>query len=193
MRTVISVIGAIVDEYFDGMLTFCEVEDEEKLSDLATGFDAFTEDAVVGCVGAIDGLAIRIEGPSEKDCSNPRTYFNRKHFFSVNLQAMCDSKRRFRWMSFMCPGSTHDATAFACSGFEKQTEALVALGCWIAADDAYPVSEHFITPFPGIGIPEDEDNFNFYQSRLQIVIECAFGMLVRRYQYPPCMHVCLTP
>merc|ERR1712093_657411 len=108
-------------------------------------------------------------------------YFNRKHFFSVNLQAMCDAKRRFRWGSIKCAGSAHDATAWATSGIGDVLQKLEELGFWIAGDDAYPLSEYVITPFPGQGIPKYEDNFNFYQSRLRINIECAFGMLVRRW------------
>merc|ERR1711975_85205 len=96
-------------------------------------------------------------------------------------QAMCDSKRRFVWANIKCPGSAHDATAWSCSGFSLMAEKLAELGFWIAGDDAYPLSEWLITPFPGKGLPDYECNFNFYQSRLRISIECAFGMLNRRW------------
>ena len=198
----------------DGMLSYAALEDTEALRELAAGFNCLTSNTVVGCVGAcsfilrslsnapsgaVDGLAIRIKGPTQKDCTNPHTYYNRKHFFSVNLQAMCDSKRRFVWDNMKCPGSAHDATAWSCSGFSLMAEKLAELGFWIAGDDAYPLSEWLITPFPGKGLPAYECNFNFYQSRLRISIgeprvtatmlmltlavfaECAFGMLNRRY------------
>ena len=38
------------------------------------------------CVGAIDGTHIPIITPKE----NPEDYFNRKHFYSINVQAICD-------------------------------------------------------------------------------------------------------
>ena len=147
--------------------------------------------------GAVDGLAVRIRGPSRDECENPASYFNRKGFFSVNLQAICDRKRRFRLASIKCCGSTHDSTAWACSEISTIAAKLAKLGLWIAGDDAYPLSEWLITPYPGKGIPDEEDNFNFYQSSIRINIgessptmpimtsplaaECAFGMLIRRW------------
>merc|ERR1711977_241951 len=124
-----------------------------------------------------DGLAIKIKGPSSSECENPRSYFNRKQYFSVNLQAICDSKKRFKLASILCPGATHDATAWAASQFSSAIAVLEGMGFYIVGDDAYPPSEYMITPYSGSGLSEDKDNFNFYQSRLRINIECAFGML----------------
>ena len=53
-----------------------------------------TNGAVRGCVGAIDGVAIRIRRPLSSDSGlfgrvdNPALYFNRKGFYSVNMQAV---------------------------------------------------------------------------------------------------------
>lgn len=180
------VIDALLAEYYDEMLCFEELNDEEALQDIQAGFDALTNNTVVGCIGAVDGMAVRIRGPKASECTNPATYFNRKHFFSVNLQAMCDSQRRFRWASIKCAGSSHDATAWGASGFDMVAKALQKLDLWIAGDDAYPLSEYLITPFPGKGLDSYQDNFNFFQSRLRITIECAFGELNRRCQCDYC-------
>lgn len=67
------------------------------------------------------------------------------------------------------------------------------LGFWLAADDAYEQSNFMLTPYSVTSLlkhlseleKQEEllarDGFNFWQSSLRIVIECAFGMLVRRW------------
>ena len=39
------------------------------------------------CVAAVDGIAIRICEPARGKVPNPSTYYNRKGFFSDNVQA----------------------------------------------------------------------------------------------------------
>jgi hypothetical protein len=53
---------------------------------------------------------------------------------------------------------------------------------WIAGDDAYPSSEYLLSPYSSNAIRGDafKDNFNFYQSRCRINVECAFGILVEK-------------
>ena len=68
-----------------------------------------------GHVMAIDGLAIRIQTPHNTETGNVMSYKNRKGFLSVNMQAGCDSSLKFRFVSIMTAGSTHDNTAFLVS------------------------------------------------------------------------------
>jgi len=44
-----------------------------------------------GVVGAIDGSHIPIKAPTKY----PADYFNRKHFYSIVLQAVCDHDGKF--------------------------------------------------------------------------------------------------
>jgi len=67
------------------------------------------------------------------------------------------------------------------------------LGFWLAGDDAYEQSNFMLTPFSTSAalknMTTDErkvemnkrDGYNFWQSSLRICIECAFGMLIRRF------------
>ena len=95
---------------------------------------------------------------------------------------MCDADRRITFASIKCPGSTHDSVAWAMTSLADEL-AGGALGgkYWIAADDAYPVSEYIITPFPGRKVTGARDTFNFFVSKLRCNIECAFRMLFWRY------------
>jgi hypothetical protein len=77
---------------------------------------------VRGCVGAIDGMAVKIAKPRPKDTPAPRHYFNRKGFFAVVLQAVCDGNRKFLWASSKGVGSTHDSTCYGISNLCRSVE-----------------------------------------------------------------------
>jgi DDE superfamily endonuclease len=66
-----------------------------------------------GCVGALDGIAIKIFEPSAADAANPATYYNRKGFFGLCVQAVCDFDYTFTFVSALCPGSTHGSVVRA--------------------------------------------------------------------------------
>jgi hypothetical protein len=135
-----------------------------------------------GCCGAIDGLAVRISEPRSAEIPNPSSYYNRKGFFAVVVQAMCDASYRFTFVSAISPGSTHDSAAFAMSSlFEKLREGALPPGYWIAGDEAYVCRDGIITPYSGRRLTVAKDCFNYWQSSARIVIEQAFGILVARW------------
>ena len=89
--------------------------DEQAMESLARSMFVRSKQSMAGCVGALDGMAVKINRPTLRDCPNPLLYRNRKQFYSINLQAMCDGNRKFLWWSMMAVGSTHDSLAFAMS------------------------------------------------------------------------------
>ena len=66
-----------------------------------SSFQCFFE----GCVGAVDGLIIKIRQPRyPSETLNPGRFFvARKHCFGLNLQAVCDSKYRFTFAEVCAP------------------------------------------------------------------------------------------
>ena len=87
--------------------------------EIQADFDAQGVDVLTGCVGALDGIAIKIERPSLNDVKNPKQFYNRKGFHALVLQAVCDQKRRFLFASAKHPGATHDSRAFKASSLYK--------------------------------------------------------------------------
>lgn len=81
------------------------------------------------------------------------------------------------------PGSTHDSSSFNSSEFAQKIDEYVPEPYWIAGDDAYGCTEKLLTPYPGShDFQSVKDTFNFYHSGCnRIFIECAFGILVRRW------------
>jgi hypothetical protein len=91
-----------------------------------------------GCMLVLDGYAVRVRAPTNKDVPNPASYKNRKSFWSINLQAMTDGVQKFRWLDMTTPGSTHDSTAFFST---KKGRSLAGLG---AEEDGSDVSTFVI-------------------------------------------------
>ncbi len=75
--------------------------DEVELRKLADGFlkSRRKPNPLYGCIGAIDGIAIKIFKP--RDEYVPRKVFCRKGFYSLPVQAVVDSSYKFLYMSAM--------------------------------------------------------------------------------------------
>lgn len=59
-------------------------------------------------IGCIDGTHIRIDRPKE----SAESYYNRKDFFSIQMQIVCNHKRKIIDVFIGFPGSVHDARIF---------------------------------------------------------------------------------
>ena len=158
------------------------LNDLDALEELSEGFSDLNKGSLVGCVGAIDGIAIRINKPSLWDTVFPKQFMNRKSFFSINCQAICDSQLRFTWASLKSPGGTHDSLAWRCTDlYAKLNDNALPSPYFLVGDDAYGCKNWMITPFPSRGLTQAKSDFNFYQSKTRITIERAFGVLVSRW------------
>lgn len=134
-----------------------------------------------GCVGALDGIAIKIKKPA--DTLRPKEYFCRKHFFALPVQALVNAKYQFIDYSARTVGSTHDSLSHAVSGLGRYLErGELLVEFWLVGDDAYVCTEFLITPVPAAEADEHEDAFNFFHSSMRMHVEQAFGMLVARWR-----------
>ncbi|KAL4127339.1 hypothetical protein QTP88_011514 [Uroleucon formosanum] len=102
-------------------------------------------------IGAIDGSHIHIDKPS----SDPDSYYNRKKFFSIHMQAVCDHKNKIRSVFIGFPGSVHDARVFRRSPLAANLETL-----W----------------------SRRQINFNRTLSSYWYVIEHCFGLLKQKFR-----------
>jgi hypothetical protein len=88
-------------------------KDHHGLRQISDGFASFSNGIFEGIIGALDGIAIRITCPKESEgIRNAGSYWTRKQFYALNVQAICDSKKRFTWVSTGHQGSMHDSMAF---------------------------------------------------------------------------------
>ncbi|KAI2496037.1 nuclease [Fragilaria crotonensis] len=141
------------DMFLDAVLN-CKALDnvfpdtDEDLKSTALKFaNNSSERVMIGCVGAIDGLFVKICCPSMKECGyNPQAYFS-GHYMAhgLNIQAVCDSDRRFTFFGVVAPGKTSDQLAFERTLLHKRVMEL-PMGMYLVGDAAYQVSDVVLVP-----------------------------------------------
>ena len=140
------------------------------------------------CVGCIDGMLLWTEKPFQKHCEkvgvdSGKFYCGRKGKFGLNMQGVCDARRRFTYISVQHPASASDYLAFVTSSlYQKLTEGTgLPDGYCLYGDNAYVNETYMAVPFPNTS-SGPKDAYNYYQSQVRINIECAFGVLTNRWR-----------
>jgi len=64
----------------------------EEVREISNGFRRICRD-IAFCGGALDGTNIQFEAPDKK--YRPQYYIDRKRNYSINTQAICDTRHRF--------------------------------------------------------------------------------------------------
>ena len=152
--------------------------DVAKLKVLEAEFRAASRQGVwSGQVGALDGVHFPMQAPTEADVDDPAKYYvTRKGEYALLCMAVCDYARRFTFFDISQTPTTHDSLAWAASELGKAvTAGKLPLPFFINADAAFAVSPSIITP-SGV-----DDAFDFEQSSNRMPIECAFGILIKRF------------
>ena len=130
-------------------------------------------------VGAVDSR----ENPIIMPKDHQESYFNRKGFHSIKIQAICDYKGLFLDVFVGWPGKSHDARTFRNSPIhEKLNESgSIPPDCFLLGDSAYPLKTWLMTPYKG-NTTAEKCAYNFEHSKSRQIIECAFGRLVERFR-----------
>jgi hypothetical protein len=129
-------------------------KDHHGLKQISHGFASFSNGIFEGIIGALDGIAIRITCPKESDgIRNAGSYWTRKQFYALNVQAICDSKKRFTWVSTGHQGSMHDSMAFhgtkLNAWLKDNVDWLQEKNFFLLGDSAYNISPYLLTPYGG--------------------------------------------
>ena len=142
-----------------------------------------SNDAIHGCVACLDGFLMLIQTPSSKETGHVKSYFS-GHYqtYGINIQAACDYRCRFVFVSVAAPGGVNDITAFRKTQLSRIIHTLPK-GKFIIGNNAYVCSEHLLTPYSGDEKNDPrKDAYNFYISQLRIRIEQAFGFMVNKWR-----------
>lgn len=156
------------------------IDDVQKLQALSDGFQAKSANHVwSGQVGAVDGVHFAMRKPNNRECSNAGRYFvQRKDEHALLCTAICDANRRFLYYDISKASTTHDSLAFSsCSLGRKVLQGQLPWPFFLNGDNAYVPSNSMLTPSNN----PDLDAYDFHQSSNRMAIECAFGILVRRW------------
>jgi hypothetical protein len=133
-----------------------------------------------GCVGAIDGLVIKIERPSKRHHHCPQAFFcGRYKCFGIAFQVIVGPDCEFLWSFGNAPGSVHDSVAFGMSRlYSKLRAGQLDSKFHLAGDGAYCDESWLFTPYPeprSGKLSTDKDTFNWVHSSHRQCVERAFG------------------
>ncbi|XP_048845582.1 putative nuclease HARBI1 [Brienomyrus brachyistius] len=128
-------------------------------------------------IGAIDCTHIAIKAPSE----NEATFLNKKQFYSINVQLICDANMVLTNVVARWPGSTHDALILQKSSVGRSLEAGVLQDGWLIGDSAYPLKPWLLTPFYH-PCSEEERRFNEAHGVAHSVIERTICCMKKRWR-----------
>ncbi|KAL3695279.1 hypothetical protein R1sor_009355 [Riccia sorocarpa] len=145
------------------------------------------------CQGAIDGTHLRLrQGPFGGNTS--RDWYNRKGWYSVVLQAICDSNGIFLDISTGMPGCVHDSRVLTRSRFYDAAMAGAVLAepvitinrgyhvsPYILGDQGYQMLPWLVKCYPPRGLSVLQRTFNERHIRGRLIIEQAFGQLKARF------------
>jgi len=159
-------------------------ENIQFFKDLSNSFSEDTDGVFLGCIGANDGMAVKIRCPTITELlKNLGAYFCRKVYHALNLQAICDKYKRFLWISSRHVGGCHDSRAFLETRLYKllkeKKEFLRNNQFYIAGDSAYNPESFLLTPHEDALSSSMEDDYNFWHSNSRI--RSALGELVVRW------------
>ena len=157
------------------------INDPAALAELEADFRAGTRgDFWRGQVGAIDGVHFKMKCPTAKEVKDPQRYhISRKDMYALLGVAICDYHRRFTWFDITHASCTHDSTAFSATALGQDVvSGKLPYPYFLNGDAAFTLGPHMIIPSNN---DPNLDDFDFYQSSNRMAIECAFGILVRRW------------
>ena len=147
------------------------------------------------CIGSLDGKHIALQAPP----NSGSVFYNYKGFFSVVLLALVDAGYRFVIIDVGSVGSNSDGGIFQNSelgqrlnngnldipGPKQIDNVRGPLPHVIVADEAFPLKENLLRPYPGsrgYDLTREQRIFNYRLSRARRISENAFGMLCQRFR-----------
>ncbi|KAJ3665528.1 hypothetical protein Zmor_001020 [Zophobas morio] len=133
-------------------------------------------------IGAIDCSHIRIESPGGLEAE---VFRNRKNYFSINIQAVCDANIKILNIVARWPGSVHDSTIFNDSALCADLENSRYGDGFLLGDSGYACRSFILTPLIR---PQTapETAYNNCHKATRNPIERCFGVLKKRF---PCLSI----
>lgn len=161
-------IGALRPNYINNL-------QQENIAEIKRGFYDLAH--FPGVVGALDCTHIQIQSPGR---NRGEAFRNRKGFFSINVQTVCDSKLIIRDIVARWPGSVHDSTIFNNCRLRADFETARINDGVLLGDNGYPLRRYLLTPFLR---PQTraQMNYNRAHKRTRNCVERMYGVWKRRF------------
>lgn len=147
----------------------------QERRDTMNGF--FQASRFPGVLGAIDCTHVPIQSPGGDDAE---IYRNRKGFFSINVQLVCDKQNYISDVVARWPGSVHDSTIFDHSRLRAELENIQQQDGYLIGDGGYACRKYMLTPLIN-PVTNAEKAYNTAQISARNCIERTNGILKRRF------------
>ena len=123
-------------------------------------------------------------------------YFNYKGFFSIVLLGLVDADYKFIYIDVGCNGRISDGGVYRNSSLSQAlsenrlnvpaaqavANSDAVLPYVIVADDAFPLKDHIMKPYPMRNLSKEQRIYNYRLSRARRIVENAFGILANRFR-----------
>ena len=158
---------------------------EEKWRSIGSDFQSLWQ--FNNCLGAIDGKHVQIAKPA----NSGSYYFNYKGTFSIVMLAIVDAKHEFIMVHAGTNGRISDGGVLQETVFYKKLinkklnlpnpttpeGTTLQLPYAFVGDQAFPLMENLMKPYPDKNLAKEEKIFNYRLSRARRVVENAFGIM----------------
>ena len=173
--TVVKFTCGILSAIYDIGHRLIEWPDEMEGREISYRFNI--NHGLKGAVAIVDGTQIIL---SQRPHIDGETYWTRKGRYSINLQIICDDKKKIRSYVVGWPGSVSDSTVFNDSDIYKNRQEYFSRGQmqYIIADAGYASESWLCTPYrqPAASFPQNK-LFNELFSSARVTIEHLNGVL----------------
>lgn len=165
--------------------------DKQKWLEISSTFEKYWN--FPNCVGCIDGKHIRMQKPNGAGSQ----FFNYKRYNSIVLQGVVDGYGNFIAIEVGDFGRASDGGVFRNSNFGNKffsnqldlpsprkisKNDQFDFPYVFVGDDAYPLTKNLLKPFPQKNLSSSKRIFNYRLSRARRLVECAFGMLTKKFR-----------
>lgn len=110
----------------------------------------YTKYNIPGTIGAVDCTHVGIVSPAIEEPIRPGiVYLNRKGFYSLNVQMICDADLSILNCNARFPGSVHDSAIWSLSSVRRILEQKYLdnqTPSWLIGDSGYPLEPWLLTP-----------------------------------------------
>lgn len=156
---------------------------------IANGFEKWN---FPHCIGAVDGKHVLIRAPSNQGSY----FFNYKGSHSIVLMAVVNANYEFIYVDVGANGRVSDGGVWANTTLSRHLEEGTAglpepdqvqgsqrtLPYVFVGDDAFPLKQYLMKPYPNKNQDEEQRIFSYRLSRARRIVENAFGIMASRFR-----------
>lgn len=189
----IDAVTNVLNDHFGYLIKFPTTEAEKNIQkrsfmEMPNGFP--------GIIGAIDCTHIKIHPPKSEDELYPGIlFYNRKGFYSINVQCIVGADLKLLAINARYPGSVHDSAIWYTSRIRTHLVENFQNGhrnSWLIGDGGYPLEPWLMTPVGGRVQSEQERRYNVahisnrnvverFNGVIKAIFRCCFGERALHY------------